>query len=686
MRRFYKSVVDHPKLILTIFAISFAVAIACQFVMSVDYDLADYLPEGSPSTLALKTMKSEFGGGIPNARVMIKGVSIADALEYKEKLRRVDGVIDIMWLDDMADINVPLRAIDGATLNSYYRDNNALIWLTIDDEQRIEALKGIREIIGDQNALTGNTVATGVAITSTVTEIPLISLGGIAFAIFILTLTTTSYAEPFLILLGLGVAVIINAGSNIIFGNISFVTNAAGNVLQLAVSLDYSVFLLHRFQECRKEFSDEKEAMVEALCRSTSSILSSGLTTVIGFLALCLMKFKIGPDLGMALGKGVAFSLITVFIFMPVLLLTTYKLIDKTKHRSFLPSFDGFGRFVCRIMIPASIVFAIIVVPSFLASNSNNFYYGASYIFSEKTEYGADTLSVERVFGKNDTYVLMVPKGDIVAESELSKELHTVPGVNGIMSYVDTVGAEIPENFIDPKSLAKLSGENYSRMLLSVSANYEGENAFRLINKIKTVADNHYPGTWLLAGEGVSTLDLKETITADMLKVNLIAIGAVFLVLLLTTKSLSLPFILVFGIETAIWVNLSVPYFRDQTIFYMAYLIISSIQLGATVDYAILLTDRYMENRKIHDKKDSIRRTLSLVSASILTSASVLTVVGYLLGLLSSHGLIAQLGIFLGRGTICSLLVVMFVLPGMLYIFDGLIRKTTKGGFGIESK
>lgn len=675
MKRFYEKIISKPKLVIAIFFAAFVVCIFLRQLVAVNYDMNDYLPESSKSTVSLEVMNKEFEGGIPNARVMVKGLTIPQALEYKDKILAVNGVTDVTWLDDAVDITVPIETMDIDTVESYYKDNDALFSVTIDDENLISAVNEIRDIIGDDNAMTGSAVSTAAATTSTVSEITTISLVAVAFVLFVLLITTTSWAEPFIILLGIGIAVIINAGTNIIFGEISFVTNAAGSILQLAVSLDYSVFLLHRFVECHKEISDEKAAMVNALCMSTSSILSSGLTTVIGFLALCLMQFKIGPDLGLALAKGIAISLITVFIFMPCFILCTYKLIEKTRHRSFMPKFVGFSRVVQKAMIPAAIIFAVVIVPSFLASNSNSFYYGASHIFNEQTQTGADMKAIEDVFGKSDTYVLLVPKDSTATQKELSDELKKLDNVKNIISYVDNAGAEIPTEYVDSETLSKLVSENYSRMVIQIEADYEGETTFSLVEKIRDTAQKFYPDEYYLAGEGVSTYDLMDTVTADMVKVNLIAIGAVFVVLLISMKSVTLPIILVISIETAIWINLSIPYFAGTPIFYIAYLIISSVQLGATVDYAILFTERYKEFRADFSKKDSVMKTISSCTVSILTSGSTLTVVGFLLGKLSTHGLLSQLGYFLGKGTLCSLAIVFFVLPGLLYIFDKLITR-----------
>ena len=685
MEKFYRKVIKHPKVIVVLFVLAAVIGLFLKSFVQVDYDLNDYLPKDSKSTISLDVMKEEFEGGIPNARAMIKNVTIPEALEYKEKISKVDGVTDVMWLDDSVNINEPLETQDQDLVDNYYKDKNALLSITIDDEKAVAAVADIRKIIGNDNALEGAAVSTAVATTSTVSEIAVIAAFAVAFVLLVLLLTTTSWAEPFVILIGLGIAIAINMGTNLIFGTISFVSNAAGSILQLAVSLDYSVFLIHRFEECRAlrcqkgEKDNPKEAMVDALCGSTSSIMSSGLTTVIGFVALCLMRFRIGSDLGLVLAKGVALSLICVFVFMPCFILLTYKLIDKTHHRRLVPEFKKFAKLVTKMMIPCAIVFAVILIPSYLASNANSYYYGSSHIFNEKTQLGADTKLIEDTFGKNDTYVLMVPKGDKVTEKKLSDELHKIPEVAGIISYVDTVGEEIPEEYLDEKTYSKLESEHYSRMVLTMDTDYEGDQTFSLVEKVRETAKKYYQDKYYLAGNGVSTYDLMNTVTSDMVKVNLIAILAVFIVLILSLKSIFLPIVLVLSIETAIWINLSVPYFSSKIIFYIAYLIISSIQLGATVDYAILFTDRYLEFRAKMKKKDAIRETISTVIVSILTSGSVLTVVGFLMGYLSTHGLLAQLGMFLGRGTVCSLIIVLFVLPGLLSVFDKLIEKTTKG-------
>ena len=648
MKRFYEIVVNRKKSLVLIFTISALVCLLMGQFVGVNYDIADYLPSHSPSSRALEVMEEEFDGGIPNARVMISDVTVAEALAYKEKLAAVEGVQSVTWLDDAVNILQPLATLDEDVVKTYYQEKTALFTVTIEEDMRIDAVQNLRELIGEDQAMSGSAVSTAISTTATVSEVQLISVFAVLFVLMVLVLTTTSWVEPIIVLVGLGIAIVINKGTNLMFGEVSFVTNAAGSILQLAVSLDYSVFLLHRFEECRQTNKDVKSAMVEALGKSTMSILSSGLTTVIGFLALVLMQFRLGPDLGLALAKGVAISLITVFFFMPAVILLMYRFIDKTKHRSFVPKLTGLGKLVNRVSIPLVTLFVLMLLPAYLASNANDYYYGSSHIFNETTQLGADTAAIEKRFGENDTYVLLVPRTDLA-------------------------------------TLSQLMPKNYSRMVISVTVPYEGEETFSLVETIRGVANEYYGDDYYLAGEGVSTYDLMDTISTDMMKVNLVAILAVFIVLVFSLKSIILPIFLVLSIEAAIWLNLAIPYFSSTHIFYIAYLIISSIQLGATVDYAILMTDRYRENRAQLHKKEAMIQTVMDVTVSILTSGSTLTVVGLLMGYISSNQLLGQLGLFIGRGAIFSLVIVLFVLPGILYLLDR-FTSANGGAFGISQR
>lgn len=687
MEIFFRQIIKHKKTVIFTFGLSLVLCFICSKFVSVNYDVNDYLPDDSKSTISLDIMEDEFEGGIPNARVMVSNITIPEALEIKDKLLNIDGVQDVTWLDDVVNITEPIETLDRETVQDYYKDEAALFTVTVDQNKRIEAVNEIRNLIGDDNAMAGSVVNTVVATEATSKEVSKIILFIIPICLIVLAITTTSWFEAILFMLTIGVAIMLNQGTNLLFGEISFVTNAAGNVLQLAVSMDYAIFLLHKFTEFRLQGLEPEEAMVQASVKSVGSIFSSGITTVIGFAALILMRFKIGPDMGIVMAKAIALSLVTVIILLPVLTMYCYKIIDKTEHKLLIPKFDKFANCVRKIMIPLVIIFLIVMVPSYLAQTKNTFDYGSSKIFDESTKLGSDTKIIEDTFGKSNSLVIMVPKGDFATEKELSNELKEIEQVSSIISYVDNAGVEIPTQYVDESILSKLISEKYSRMVINVKMDYEGEESFKIIEQIKDIVSEYYGDDYYLAGESVSTYDLMDVITCDNIRVNLIAIGAVFLVLLIAFKSILLPLILVLVIETAIWINLGIPYFIGSSLHYIAYLIISTVQLGATVDYAILLSNTYVDNRRIYLKKEALLKTISSVTLAILTSATILTIAGLLLGIISTHGIIKQLGILIARGTVLSTIIVLFVVPGLLYVFDKPIQKTMyKSNFKNKSK
>ena len=677
--RLFRFVVNHRKPIVAIFAILALIGLVLGQMVRVNYDMNDYLPANTDSTVALNVMDDEFNGNVPNARVMVENVSLSEALAYKHKIAAVDGVSEVTWLDDVISLDTPLELADQKTVETYYKDNSALFSVSIEEDHAQQAVNDIRSIIGENNAMTGSIVSTAVATESTISEIAIITICAVLFILLVLALTSTSWIEPLLILVGLGVAIAINRGTNLIFGEISFVTNAAGAILQIAIALDFSVFLIRRYGEYRNVYPSAAEAMVASLCKMSTTIMASGCTVIIGFLALCVMQFRIGPDLGYALAKGIVISLITVFMFTPGLFVLCDKWLLKTRHRSFIPSLSKLGTLVQHICVPLACVFVLLPIPAFLASTSDsiNYYYGSSEIFGTGTQYGDDTQKIENTFGKSDTYVLLVPKGETAQEAALSNELKQIPEVTSIISYVDIAGVSTPSELADKDTLSQVESEHYRRLVLSVDAAYEGEETFTLVEQIRNIAQQYYPDTWLLAGAGVSTTDLMSTITHDKDLVDIIAVVAVLGVLFFATRSLILPFILVFVIETSIWCNFAVPYFDGSSIFFLSYLIVSTIQLGVTVDYAILFSERYRESRRTMPKKRAIRATVEAVTIPICTSGIVMVVVGFLLGAISTHGVLAQLGHFLGVGVSMSLISILFVLPGFLYLFDGLIDRLT---------
>lgn len=683
MERLVNGILKYKKSILVFFILATVISLFTSSMVNINYNIMDYLPEEAPSTKALDVMNEEYDKGAANVRVVLKDVSIVDALKYKEKIKKVDGVDDIQWLDDVVNIKEPLELQNQDTIESWYKNNEALFSITVNEDKEESAIDEIGEIIGENGMISGSAVNIVFAQETTEKELIKMMVILIPIILIILFLTTSSWFEPVLFLSTIGIAIIINSGTNLILGEISFVTKAAGSILQLAVSMDYSIFLLHRFSEFRNEGLAVKEAMKEVILKSVSSILSSGLTTVVGFAALIVMKFKIGPDMGFVMLKAICLSLISVLVLLPVLALYCYKLIDKTQHKSFMPKFNKFAKVSYKFRHISIILFLLLLIPCFLAQQNNSFSYGASEIYSdESTKIGHDTAAINKEFGKTNPLVLMVPKGDLVSERALCDELENIDKITSITSYAETVGITIPTEYVPDDTLSQLISDNYSRFIIVANVKVEGDETFALIDEIRNLAYKYYDDSYYFLGESVNTLDLKETIEDDNKKVNAISIIAIMIILLLTFKSLSLPIILVLVIEFSIWSNLTFNYFIGNDVFYIAYLIISSIQLGATIDYAILFTNRYIENRETMNKKEATQATISTTTVSILTSASILATAGIILGEISTNSIIAQLGILVGRGAILSLILVLFVLPALLMLLDKLIAKTTKKNKG----
>lgn len=686
MDRFSNIIIRHKKPVIVIFI---AVALVCLFLLlfvDVNYNMVDYLPPDAQSTTALNIMNSEFTESMPNASVMAKNVSLTEALEYKQKLASIDGVTQVMWLDDMMDIKQPLEMGDTDTIEGFYKDGNALFSVTIAKGIEKEACNDILNLIGSDNALTGEAPALVFIQETTASTVVKALAILLPVVILILVLSTASWLEPLLFLLVIGISIVINMGTNIIFGEISFMTNSISPILQLACSLDYAVFLLHSFQDNRKKYTNVEDAMRHAMKESMSTVAASAATTLFGFLALLFMNFGIGADLGINLAKGIIFSFISVMVFLPALILCIYKMIDKTQHRAFMPSFGNVNRVLSKIAVPAVIIVSILIVPTFLGQGRTGFLYGNDTV-DPNTRYGRDTVAVEQQFGKSTVMALLVPRGDVAKEQMLCDELEQLDRITGVMSYAANVGAVIPPEYLGDDITGQFYSENYARIIVYTDTPAEGDIAFKTVENINEKTKAHYGETFYTLGQSANLYDMKSIVQKDNVVVNLIAVIAIFIVLLVTFKSATLPFLLVLTIEAGIWINLAIPYFSGTPINFLGYLVVSTIQLGATVDYAILLTNTYLRNRRQMPKREAISVSLGGSFKSILVSALTLSTAGFTLFATSSNSAIADIGLLLRRGTLLSFAMVVCFLPTLLVVFDKAIEKVTfKTKFFHQSK
>ncbi|WP_280770048.1 efflux RND transporter permease subunit [Salipaludibacillus daqingensis] len=647
-----------------------------QFSVSVNYNMVDYLPDDAQSTTAMDIMEKEFEGSVPNTRVMINDVTVQEALHMKENLAAIDGVNDVTWLDDAIDIKTPLEIADKDTVETYYKDDKAIISFSIREGDEVAVTDAIYERIGEENALEGEALDTAVAQKMAGSESMYAAALLIPIIILILVVSTRSWLEPVFFLTAIGVSVLINLGTNIFIGEVSFVTQSVAPILQLAVSLDYAIFLLHSFSDYRKKIADPKEAMRLAMKKSFPAIAASAATTFFGFMALTFMNFEIGSDLGLNLVKGIVLSFISVMVFLPALTVMFYKWIDKTQHKPLLPSFNHIGKRVVKVRIAVLILVFIMIVPAFLAQNNTNFTYGNGEQ-PEETRAGSDKIQVEKTFGEYTPMVLLVPKGDVAKEEELVQELETFGPVTSVLSYVNTIGSAIPLEYLDESITEQFYSDNYSRIILHTDAGTEGDKAFSLVESVQETTASYYGDEAYSLGESVTLYDMKHVVQKDNTLVNWLTIIAIAIVLLITFKSISIPLVLLLTIQSSVWINLAVPYFTDSALVYVGYLIISTVQLAATVDYAILFMETYKEYRKEMTALDAIKKTIDEKIFSIAISASILSSVGFILWITSTNPIVGAIGLLLGRGALLAFIMVVFFLPAMLLVFDKVIDKTT---------
>ena len=643
-----------------------------------NFDLFSYVPKTAASTIAIETMADAYDQDIPNAEIGVPDLTISQALEVKERIAALPYVKEVLWLDDQVDLATPIDLLDQKVVEGFYKDGMALYHVTVDEEAKAQDILGeLQELAGPEGAVRGQVVETANMQSAITLEITRIIAIAVPVAFLILLIATKSWFEPVLFMVVIFVGVLLNMGTNIIFKDVSFITQAVSSILQLAVSMDYAIFLLHRFSDFREEGYPIEEAMRLAMVKSLVPILSSALTTFFGFLTLVFMQFRIGPDMGIVLAKGVILSLLSVFLLLPVLAVYTYKIIDKTTHRTLLPSFKTFSRLVIRIGVPVMIVAAVVALPAYIGQRSNDFLYGATS-FPTGSREARDNELLNEHFAENMQMVLLVPKGQWAVEEQLAGDLLDLPEVKSVVGYVTQVGTAIPPDILPDRVISSLVSEQYSRLILIAESPAESPETYELAEKIRDMADEAYPqGDTHLAGSNFVLLDLKTTINKDMIIVNGLAILAIALVIMLAFRSLALPLLLVFTIELSIWINLAIPYLTGTPLNFIGYLVISTVQLGATVDYGILMAQHYMDHRQLLNRKEAAMKTVQTVAGSIIPPALILATAGFTLYAVSSMSVVSELGLVLGRGALISLVMVLFLLPNLLRLFDRFIEKTT---------
>lgn len=674
-------IIHNRRLIEKVFTVLIIFSLICIPMVGVNYDLTKYLPDSSPSAQALDIMEDEFtypGMG----RVMLEDVTLYEAKNIKDRIADVEGVDMVMWCDLETNIYGSSAFIDYTDIEDYYKDGKAymdVIFLEKDSSSRThKAVREIEQIVGDRGLVAGSAVSDTNLGPTINAEVARVMVLAVIIIYLILTLTTTSWFEPVLFLSVLGIAIIINMGSNIIFGEISFLSNAVGAVLQLACSMDYSIFLLHAFTEERANGAEPEQAMANALRSAVSSIGASGATTIVGFAAMVLMNFGIGPDMGLVLAKGIALSLVTVLLLMPALILRSQNIVAKTQHRPFVPKqWRGFGEFVYKVRKPVLIVVMVLIVPCYVAQGMADFTYGNEAVANSP---GTPVYEAEQrmnaEFGQSNMMLALVPLDSNVTEKAMSEELDGLPYVKYSLGLASVLPSGIPEDFLPESITGILHSEHWARVIINVRSAGESDAAFRYADEIRAIIDRYYPDEQTyLVGVTPSTQDIKEIIVPDNNRVNIVSLLGVALVVAITYKALLLPLVVLIPIECAIYINTALPYIYGQRTMYLGFIIVGCIQLGATIDYSILLTGNYLDARSQGDKREAAIRAVTVSAESILTSGLIIMTVAYGLFFLTSVEAVSGLGQLIGRGALISMILVLFLLPMCLMLFDRWIIK-----------
>lgn len=683
LRKLSVLIVKKRKQIELLFLVSTIFCAICFPFVGVNFNLSEYLPDFAPTKQALDVMEAEFG--YPGmARIMIKNVTLPEAKQIRDKIAALDNVDLAVGVDTFSSAYSGYEFSSSELNNKFYKDGNAVIEVIFkdgdSDKSTKKTLSEIYEIVGkDRGAFSGSAVSNKFRQEAITKEIVFAMGISLAIILAILLISTKSWMEPFLFIGVMIVAIILNMGSNLMFGRISFFTFSTAAILQLAVSMDYSIFLLHSFTAYEEQGMSPERAMIRAIRTSSKSILASGATTIVGFLTIALMQFKIGKDVGFVLTKGIIFSLVTVLLLMPALILRYDAKIKKWKHKSFMPSFDSFGLAMRKVRWPVLILCLGLAVPCYFGQGLNKFYYGDDALgASPGTSYYDDTQEINAVFGKSNMVMAIVPNTSYPKERELTKALEDLNFVNYALSFAGTVPQGVPEEFLPHDLMKQLHTERYARIMISMDNSEESDYSFTCSNQLTAVVKEYYPEDSYVIGMTPSTMDIRDILTKDYNVVSILSLLGVALVVVITFKSILVPLFVIIPIEVAIYLNMTIPYVMGHSVIYIGYIIVSCLQLGATIDYSILVTNNYLEEREQHDSQVAATRAISRSALSVLTSGSILMVVGYLLHFSSSIVAIEQVGHMVGRGAILSMGLVLSLLPALLAAFDSPIQKQQK--------
>ena len=650
----------------------------------INYDVLTYLPEDIETMQGQEIMTNDFGIGA-FSMLMVDGMEDKEIVKLKEKVEKVDGVENVLWYDSLADISVPQSVLPSKLYDEYNTEDGTMMAVFFKDgtssDETMKAITEIRKITGEQCFLSGMSAIVEDTKELAEKETPLYVLIAVALSALVLAITMESIFVPVLFLLSIGIAIVYNLGTNVFFGEISYITKALAAVLQLGVTMDYSIFLMHIYQEQQVRYNGDKErAMAHAISQTFSSVIGSSVTTVAGFIALCFMSFTLGKDIGIVMAKGVIFGVLVCVTVLPSMILCCDKLIEKTKHKPLLPDIGRISDKVTKRYVIYVVAFVILLFPAIYGNNHTGVYYNLDESLPKDLPSVIANTKLKEDYNMNTTHMILVDSS--VAGSDvkkMSQEIEKVDGVKWVLGLDNLVGSGVPADMLPESVTGMLKNDKYQLLMVNSTYKVATDKVNKQIEQIDKIMDKYDKGA-MLVGEGPLTKDLINITDTDFKRVSAVSIGIVFVIILLLFKSVTIPVILVGVIEFAIFVNMGIPFYTGTKLPFVASIVIGTIQLGATVDYAILMTTRYQRERsRGAGKFDAITTAHKFSAQSIIVSALSFFAATIGVGLYSNIDMISSLCILMARGALISMVVVVLILPSLFMVFDKIIVKTSKG-------
>ncbi len=649
----------------------------------VNYDILSYLPESLETVKGQDVMVDEFGMGA-FSMVVVENMDMKDVAALKAQFEDIDHVEDVLWYDSVADLSFPVDMLPSKIKDVFFKGNATMMIALFDNttssDAAMEAVTEMRKIASKECYISGMSGVVTDIKNVALEEMPIYVVVAAVLSFLVLCLSMDSLVVPILFLLSVGLAVLYNLGSNIFLGSVCYITKSLTAVLQLGVTMDYSIFLLNSFEAYKKKYEDKDRAMAHAIADTFKSVAGSSVTTIAGFLALCVMTFALGRDMGIVMAKGVVIGVICCVTILPAMILLFDKAIEKTRHKALIPSLDRASEFITKHYKVWIIVFLVLLFPAIYGNNHTQIYYNIDKSLPATLPSNVANEKLKDEFDMSTVHMVLLKEGlDSQQKTEMLNKMDKVDGVKWALGLNSFIGPTFPESMLPSDLRSMLASDDYEIQFICSKYSSATDECNAQLAEIQKIVKEYSPESMVI-GEAPLMKDLQDTTDIDLQRVNILSIAAIFVIILLVFKSISLPFILVAVIEFAIFVNMAIPYYQGVTLPFVASIVIGAIQLGATVDYAILMTSNYQKQRHLgKSKKDSISIAHKFSMKSIIISGCSFFAATFGVALYSKVDMIGSICTLLARGAVVSTIVVLVVLPAMFMIFDPIIVRTSKG-------